>query len=52
MSRVGKLPVPIPAGVNVEVEGSMVKAKGPKGELAREFSGLRGHRAARRHESS
>ena len=40
MSRVGKLPVPIPAGVNVEVDGSIVKAKGPKGELAREFSGL------------
>ncbi len=40
MSRVGKLPVPIPAGVNVEVDGSVVKTKGPKGELAREFSDL------------
>lgn len=40
MSRVGKLPVPIPAGVNVEVDGSVVKTKGPKGELSREFSDL------------
>ena len=40
MSRVGKLPVPIPAGVEVEVDGAVVKAKGPKGELSREFSGL------------
>lgn len=34
MSRVGKLPVTIPAGVSVAVESSMVRVKGPKGELA------------------
>ena len=33
MSRVGKLPVAIPAGVTVAVEASMVRVKGPKGEL-------------------
>ncbi|HEX2888174.1 50S ribosomal protein L6 [Vineibacter terrae] len=34
MSRVGKNPVPIPAGVTVDVAGQMVKAKGKKGELS------------------
>ena len=34
MSRVGKNPVPIPAGVTVDVSGQMVKAKGKKGELS------------------
>ncbi|MCW5749006.1 MAG: 50S ribosomal protein L6 [Alphaproteobacteria bacterium] len=34
MSRVGKYPVPIPAGVTVDVAGQMVKAKGKKGELS------------------
>ncbi len=34
MSRVGKNPVPIPAGVTVEVAGQTVKAKGKKGELS------------------
>lgn len=34
MSRVGKNPVPIPAGVTVDVTGQMVKAKGKKGELS------------------
>src|SRR5262245_34807641 len=33
MSRVGKLPVAIPAGVSVAVESSMGRVKGPKGEL-------------------
>ena len=33
MSRVGKKPVAIPAGVTVNVEGQKVKVKGPKGEL-------------------
>lgn len=33
MSRIGKRPVPVPAGVTVTVEGQKVKAKGPKGEL-------------------
>ena len=33
MSRIGKLPVPIPSGVTVTVEANSVKVKGPKGEL-------------------
>ncbi|MBI3983038.1 MAG: 50S ribosomal protein L6 [Gemmatimonadetes bacterium] len=35
MSRVGKRPVPIPAGVTVAVAGSVVTVKGPRGELQR-----------------
>ena len=34
MSRIGRLPIPVPAGVNVTVNGSAVTVKGPKGELA------------------
>jgi large subunit ribosomal protein L6 len=34
MSRVGKKPVPVPAGVTVAVEGQLVKMKGTKGELS------------------
>ncbi|MCL2883247.1 MAG: 50S ribosomal protein L6 [Coriobacteriia bacterium] len=37
MSRIGKLPIPIPAGVEVSIQGSVVKAKGPKGELSQEI---------------
>ncbi|WP_448585567.1 50S ribosomal protein L6 [Thermaurantiacus sp.] len=33
MSRIGKKPVPIPAGVTVAIEGGELRAKGPKGEL-------------------
>lgn len=35
MSRIGKKPVVVPKGVTVEVQGSTVSAKGPKGELRR-----------------
>jgi len=35
MSRIGKHPVPVPAGVTVEVAGSRIAVKGPQGELAR-----------------
>ena len=35
MSRIGKKPIPIPAGVTVAVDGSTVRIKGPKGELTR-----------------
>lgn len=35
MSRIGKLPIPVPKGVTVTIEGNTVKVKGPKGELAR-----------------
>jgi large subunit ribosomal protein L6 len=34
MSGIGKLPVQIPAGVTVTVDGNAVKVKGPKGELS------------------
>lgn len=34
MSRIGKLPIPIPSGVTVDI-GDIVKVKGPKGELSR-----------------
>ena len=33
MSRIGRLPIEIPAGVDVKVDGSVVTVKGPKGEL-------------------
>ena len=33
MSRIGKKPVPVPAGVTASVDGQKVTAKGPKGEL-------------------
>jgi len=33
MSRIGKKPVPVPAGVTASVEGQTVKVKGPKGTL-------------------
>jgi large subunit ribosomal protein L6 len=33
MSRIGKKPVAIPAGVTASLDGQTVKAKGPKGEL-------------------
>lgn len=38
MSRKGKLPVSIPAGVQVNLHGSTVDVKGPKGALTRTFS--------------
>ncbi|KQM84282.1 50S ribosomal protein L6 [Agromyces sp. Leaf222] len=34
MSRIGRLPIDIPAGVEVKVDGSAVNVKGPKGELS------------------
>src|SRR5512134_2798473 len=37
MSRIGKRPVAVPAGVTVTVDGSTLKVKGPKGELSRTF---------------
>lgn len=37
MSRIGKKPVELPAGVSLSVDGSFVKVKGPKGELERTF---------------
>jgi len=37
MSRIGKQPVPVPAGVEVKIDGQVVTVKGPKGELSHEF---------------
>jgi len=34
MSRIGKLPVPVPSGTNVTVNGQVIQAKGKKGELS------------------
>ena len=34
MSRIGKLPVPVPSGVDVTLDGQDVVVKGPKGELS------------------
>lgn len=42
MSRIGRLPVDVPGGVQVNVQGSNVHVKGPKGELKRTFSSLIG----------
>jgi large subunit ribosomal protein L6 len=39
MSRIGKLPIPVAKSVEVNVEGTTVKVKGPKGELVRTFPG-------------
>ena len=35
MSRIGKKPIEIPAGVDVQIEGTLVTVKGPKGTLTR-----------------
>ena len=37
MSRIGRLPIAIPAGVDVTIDGRTVTVKGPKGELSREL---------------
>ena len=34
MSRIGKLPISVPGGVNVSIDGQSVTVKGPKGELS------------------
>jgi large subunit ribosomal protein L6 len=34
MSRIGRLPVSVPSGVDVAIDGQTVKVKGPKGELS------------------
>jgi large subunit ribosomal protein L6 len=38
VSRIGKQPVPVPAGVEVKIDGSTVSVKGPKGQLEQTFS--------------
>jgi large subunit ribosomal protein L6 len=34
MSRIGRLPIPVPAGVDVSIAGPQVTVKGPKGQLS------------------
>ena len=38
MSRIGKLPVSIPAGVTISIDNGVVTVKGPKGELKQEIN--------------
>ncbi|MDX6630595.1 MAG: large subunit ribosomal protein [Gaiellales bacterium] len=38
MSRIGRLPIPVPAGVEVTIEGLHVAVKGPRGELSRDVA--------------
>ena len=38
MSRIGKMPIDLPSGVEVKINGSSVTVKGSKGELSRTFT--------------
>lgn len=38
MSRIGKMPITVPAGVTVTIENNYVTVKGPKGELTRQIN--------------
>jgi large subunit ribosomal protein L6 len=38
MSRIGKLPIEIPTGVDVQIDNGLVRVKGPKGELSQTVS--------------
>ncbi len=35
MSRIGKMPIEVPSGIELKIEGSHVRVKGPKGQLER-----------------
>ncbi len=37
MSRIGKMPIAIPAGVEVKLTGNVIEVKGPKGQLTKEL---------------
>ena len=39
MSRIGKMPIPIPDGVTVKIDGGEIKIKGPKGALSKKMVG-------------
>jgi large subunit ribosomal protein L6 len=45
MSRIGKQPIPVPAAVNVQIDGQTITVKGPRGELQRQV-----HRDIRLHQ--
>ena len=38
MSRIGRMPIKVPAGVEVKNDNNIVTVKGPKGELTKQFS--------------
>ncbi len=40
MSRIGKIPIAVPSGVDVSIDEQVVRVKGPKGDLSKEFSSL------------
>ena len=40
MSRIGKVPVVVPSGVEVSISNNVITVKGPKGSLDKEFSSL------------
>ena len=37
MSRIGRMPITVPQGVTITIDGNLVSVKGPKGELSREI---------------
>src|SRR5204863_9164598 len=37
MSRIGRMPVVVPSGVDIKIDGQTVSVKGPKGQLTRTF---------------
>lgn len=49
MSRIGKLPVPVPAGVDVKIGTEVVEVKGPKGTLTTPVSPLLNYEQADGH---
>jgi large subunit ribosomal protein L6 len=38
MSRIGRLPIPVPTGVDVTLDGNHITVKGPRGELSRDLA--------------
>lgn len=38
MSRIGRMPIAIPAGVEIKIDNSLITVKGPKGELSEKFN--------------
>ncbi len=37
MSRIGRKPIPVPQGVDIQIEGNLVRVKGPNGQMEREI---------------
>jgi large subunit ribosomal protein L6 len=40
MSRIGKAPISVPSGVDIQITGNSITVKGPKGQLSRDLSDL------------